>query len=77
LSDLNNYDSIEKLYIKRYYPAYKIIRTLVLYGGTEEKITEIQVGFWLNQNGKMILGIRAPRLFVDSIRNLLDFWKEE
>lgn len=74
IQELNNFDTIEGLYIKAYYPKYSIIRTVVLYGSNKEKIIEIEVGFLLNQNGKLILGIRAPDLFKQAIKNLIDFW---
>ena len=75
IEELNNYDFIEENYILKYYPKFKILRTVVLYGSKEEKIIEIEVGFLLNENGKLILGIKAPKLFKDAIKNLLDFWK--
>lgn len=74
IKELKNFEDIEKIYIKKYYPRYKIIRTVVLYGGTEKKIVEIEVGFLLNENGDLILGIKAPALFKEAIKNLLDFW---
>ena len=74
IRELNNFDDIERIYIKKYYPKYKIIRTVVLYGGTEKRIVEIEVGFLLNENGDLILGIRAPEIFREAIKNLLDFW---
>lgn len=74
IRELESYGDIEKNYIKKYYPKYKIIRTVVLYGGTEKKIVEIEVGFLLNENGDLVLGIKAPRLFREAIKNLLDFW---
>lgn len=69
------FDYIEEKYIKRYYPGFKFIRTVVLYGGTETHIVEVKVGFLLNENGEMILGIEAPLLFREAITNLLDYWK--
>jgi len=74
ISELNNYEYIEKNYIKKHYPNFKIIRTVVLYGGKEQQIIEIEIGFLLNENGELILGIKAPKLFKDAIKNLLDFW---
>lgn len=74
IKELDNYDSFDELYLRRYYPQYKIVRTVVLYGSQEEKISEIKVGFLLNQNGKLVLGIAAPSLFCRAIRNLLDYW---
>jgi hypothetical protein len=74
IRELKNFDDIEKMYIKNYYPKYKIIRTVVLYGGTEKMIVEIEVGFLLNENGDLILGIKAPKIFKEAMKNLLDFW---
>lgn len=75
IKELNNYDTFDSLYLNKYYPKFHIVRTVVLYGGTEEKIAEIEVGFLLNEKGKIILGIKAPKLFQRAIDNLLDYWK--
>jgi len=74
ITELKNFDAIENSYIKPNYPKFKIIRTVVLYGSTEEQIVEIEVGFLLNENGKLILRIKAPDIFNTAIKNLLDFW---
>ena len=74
IKELKSFGDIEKIYIKKYYPKYKIIRTVVLYGGTEKKVVEIEIGFLLNENGDLVLGIKAPALFKEAIKNLLDFW---
>ncbi len=77
IEELKNYDFIENEYIKKYYPTYKIVRSVVLYGGYEHKILEIEIGFLLNSEGKMVLGIKAPKIFIFSLKNLLDFWKKQ
>jgi hypothetical protein len=74
IAELGNYDYIEKNYILKHYPKFKILRTVVLYGSTEEEIIEIEIGFLLNENGQLILGVKAPKLFKEAITNLLDFW---
>lgn len=74
INELDNYDSFDEFYLKPYYPEFKIVRTVVLYGSQNEKIAEIQVGFLLNEKGKMVLGINAPKLFKKAIENLLDYW---
>ncbi len=74
IEELNNYDYIEKNYILKHYPKFKISRTVVLYGSSNEEIIEIEIGFLLNENGKLILGIKAPQIFKEAITNLLDFW---
>ncbi|MDR2834732.1 MAG: hypothetical protein LBV69_00830 [Bacteroidales bacterium] len=76
IKELAGYDAFDKIYNKPNYPNYKITRTVVLYGRSEEKIVEIEVGFLLNENGKLILGVKAPKLFQEAITNLLDFWKK-
>ena len=74
IEELKGFGDIEKTYIKKYYPKFKITRTVVLYGGIETKIIEIEVGFLLNEKGDLVLGIKAPELFREAIKNLLDFW---
>ena len=74
IEELKTFGPIEDMYIKKHYPEYKIIRTVVLYGGTATKVVEIEIGFLLNKNGDLVLGIRAPELFKEAIKNLIDFW---
>lgn len=74
INELNNYDIFDEKYLQVYYPEFKIIRTVVLYGSKNEQIAEIEVGFLLNENGKLVLGIKAPKLFKQAISNLLDYW---
>ena len=71
---IKTFDFIEKVYIKKHYPKYKIIRTVVLFGSEETSIVEIEVGFLLNKNGQLILSVKSPKLFQEAIKNLLDFW---
>lgn len=75
IEELKNYDCIEDLYIKKHYPSYKIIRSVILYGSDEKNI-ENKIDFLLNANGEMILGIKAPKLFIDSLTKLLNFWRK-
>jgi hypothetical protein len=74
IKTLSTYDYIEENYILNYYSNFKIVRTVVLYGSKEEELIEIELGFLLNENGKLILGVKAPKLFIDAINNLLSFW---
>ncbi len=66
----------ERLYLNRYYPRFRAVRTVVLYGSEKEEIAEIQVGFLLNAHGKLVLGIKAPKLFKRAINNLLSYWSD-
>lgn len=74
IEELALYDAFDKIYVKKQYPKFKITRTVVLYGSEENEIIEIEVGFLLNQKGQLILGVKAPKLFKEAIKNLLDFW---
>jgi len=74
IEELDNFSDIESIYIKKYYPKFKIIRTVVLYGGTKKVVIEVEVGFLLNEKGDLVLGIKAPKIFREAIKNLLDFW---
>lgn len=74
---IKTFDFIEKAYIKKHYPHYKIIRTVVVFGSEEKTIEEIQIGFMLNQKGQLILGINAPKVIQRAVNNLLNFWKNE
>lgn len=75
IKELNDYDPIENDYIKPEYPEYQIIRTVVLYGSKQEEILEIEVWFLLNEKWKLILWIKAPKIFREAVQNVLDFWK--
>jgi hypothetical protein len=75
IDELNNYDFIEQNYILKHYPKFQIVRTVVLYGSNNEKIGEIEVGFLLNEKGGLVLGVKAPEIFKQAIKNLLDYWK--
>lgn len=70
------FDSFEDLYVKPSYPNFSIIRRVVLYGGSNksEKF-EVRVGFVLSEDGGLILGIKAPKIFKDAITRLIDFWR--
>jgi hypothetical protein len=75
IEQLKTFSNIEKVYLKHYYPGYKVLRTVVLYGGIQEKVEHIEVSLLLNSEGKIVLGIKAPEIFRESIKNLVDFWR--
>ena len=76
IAELKNYDPIARDYIMQEYPKYRIIRTVVLYWSHESKIVEIEVWFLLNREWKPILWIKAPELFKEAVKNMIDFWKK-
>ena len=75
IQELNNFDAIENTYIKPSYKNFKIVRTVVLFGSDETSIVELEVGFLLNQQGAMVLGKNAPKLFTEAIKNLQEYWQ--
>ncbi len=75
IAELNNYDSFESRYLQKSYPNFTVVKSLVLYGSNNESVAEVEVGFLLNKHGHLVLGVKAPRLFVQAVENLLDFWK--
>ncbi|MFT2669202.1 hypothetical protein [Helicobacter pylori] len=85
LRELNGFDAFEKIYISHYYPNARIIRSLVLFGSSENEISEVsfpklsqcdlvKIGFVLNENGKMILQTHSPKIFKEALKNLHSFY---
>ena len=75
IKQLSLFDAFETLFIKKNYPEYSIIRTVILYGGDDKSESfEVEVGFILSSDGDLILGVKAPAIFKDAIERLLDFW---
>ena len=75
VEELNGYDEIENLYIKKHYPGYKVIRTVVLYGDDKEEVDDVHISFLLNKNGRLVLATNAPSLMHDAIKHLKDYWE--
>lgn len=75
IKQLDTFQNIELAYVDKYYPDYKILRTIVLYGGTDETINHSEVSIFLNENGKIVLGAKAPKIFQDSINSLVEYWR--
>lgn len=76
IQELSLYDDFEKRYLDQYYKGYTPIRSVVLYGGEEQSLIEVEVGFLLNKRGQLVLGLKAPALFTRAITNFLDYWGE-
>lgn len=75
IKQLSLFDAFETLFIRKNYPSFSIVRSVVLYGGDDpnEKF-EVEVGFVLSKDGDLVLGIKAPAIFKDAIERLTDFW---
>ena len=74
IQQLKGFDAFENLYIKRYYPNYTISRTVVLYGGKDKKIPVGKISLLLNLQGNILLSIKAPKIFKQSLNNILEYW---
>ena len=72
---LDGFDSFENLYIKKYYPKYSIIRTVVLFGSNANQNPAGKISLLLNDGGDILLSTTAPGLFVNSLKNFRDYWK--
>jgi hypothetical protein len=51
LKEIEDYDDIENLYIKRYYPNYSVERFLTIYGGKLKSLPHHKVLLYLNEDG--------------------------
>lgn len=71
ISDIQNFDPIEKEYIKKFYPNYAIIRCLALFGGHSNIIKNSEVVFLLNYSGEMVVSNDAPDIIKNAIQELL------
>lgn len=60
LSEIQNYDSIENDYIKKYYPNTTVLRCLSIFGGDLQYIPHEKVLFYLNNSGDIIINTSAP-----------------
>jgi hypothetical protein len=76
IAQIGTFDNFEAAYIARHYPRYEIKRSVVLYGGSDERIAHIEVSLLLNDQGKVILGVKAPSLFLESVKNMTDYWRQ-
>ncbi len=75
IEQLKTFKYFEKLYIKKYYPKHKIIRTVVLYGGKDRKKPIGKISFILNSDGYILISVTAPNLFKTSIKNIFSYWR--
>lgn len=71
IAEIENYSYIENNIIKPSYNPDSIIRTVVVFGSKEKTIPEKEIGFMLNENGEMVLGPEAPKIFIDVVKKIL------
>lgn len=69
---LVNFDKPDKSYLRKYYPEYQMKHEIVLGSGRKRKISEIEIHFLRDENGTTSLGIKAPELFEEIIKNIVN-----
>lgn len=74
IKQLDGFALFEKVYITKYYPKYKIERTVVLYGSDDTKKPIGKISFVLNSKGKILISLTAPTIFKKSFNNIVDYW---
>jgi len=62
----------DKSYIRTYYPEYQISHEIILGSGRKKQVAEIEIHFLRNENGTISLGIKAPELFEEAIKNIVN-----
>lgn len=75
IKQLEGFDAFEEEYISKYYPSFNISRTVVLYGSQDTKKPIGQISFILTTHGTILTNIKAPKLFIESFKNIFDYWK--
>lgn len=60
IAEIENYNSIEKLYINQYYPNCKVYRCVCLFGGNLTSIPHEKVILHLNDDGTILINELAP-----------------
>jgi len=69
---LVDFGKTDKSYLRTYYPEYKINHEIVLGNGRKRRVAEIEIHFLRNENGTTSLGIKAPELFEEAIKNIVN-----
>lgn len=76
IEDVKRFDIVEKEYIKIYYPSYKIVRGVVLFGSKENKIRNKEIIFLLNANGEMITSENTPQIILNALEFVFNLNKK-
>jgi hypothetical protein len=76
LEDIKLFDTVEEEYIKIYYPNYKILRGVVLFGSEDTEINDAKVIFLLNNQGDFIISKDTPEIISKAIKLILNLNKE-
>ena len=77
LEEIQDYDDIENLYIKKYYPKHKIKRAITIFGGNLSDIPDENVLVYLRQDGKTMINdndkiIKAIFDYCENLKNKMN-----
>lgn len=70
IAELSGYDYIENNIMKPLYNPLGFIRTVVIFGSTNNAIQEDQISFMLNENGKIVVNDSATAIIKEAVDNL-------
>lgn len=77
IKQLLTFDKFENTYIKSIKNGYNhfiIQRSVVLFGGKDTEIKNVEISFILNEKGQLVLKINSPNLFHENINKLKKYW---
>jgi hypothetical protein len=72
ITQLQNYDPVERLYIQKYYPEHAISRHLAIFGYHNDLRDIPEVVFALGQDGRAYFSDTAPPLLLDAWKSLVE-----
>jgi hypothetical protein len=72
ITQLQNYDPVERIYIQKYYPKHVVTRHLVIFGYHNDFRSIPEVVFALGQDGKAYFSDEAPSLLLDAWKSLVE-----
>lgn len=70
LREIKDYDDIEELYIKRFFPGYEVRRYLTIFGGKLTSLPDDKVILYLNNSGQMFLNPCEKKLTEEIINKI-------
>lgn len=63
LKEINDYDDIEKLYIKAYFPGYIVKRYLTIFGGCANCLPDGKVLLYVRSDGKILINTNESNIY--------------
>jgi hypothetical protein len=76
IKQLEGFSTLEKTYLKEFYPDFNYRRSVVLFGGESNSIEHPAVCLLLNASGEIYLNNSAPEVLREAITNLKTHWNK-